>query len=119
MLAQVTLLIPWLAKSDQARIFPNNLTFDTPEEQETYVREWAKKRTGFDSEFKVTFYPGRYAIDKCSILPVGDPTSYIPDHEVRCTAVNLPLRQHELICALLRAVYSIATPLLMITMWPC
>jgi hypothetical protein len=47
-----------------------------------YVREWVKKRTGFDSDFRVTFYPGRYAPEKCSILPVGDPTQYVPDHEV-------------------------------------
>jgi hypothetical protein len=48
-----------------------------------YVRDWVKKRTGFESDFKVTFYPGRYAPEKCSILPVGDPTQYIPEHEVR------------------------------------
>lgn len=27
-------MIPWLAKSDQSKVFPNNMTFDTPEEQE-------------------------------------------------------------------------------------
>jgi hypothetical protein len=27
-------MIPWLAKSDQSLVFPNNMTFDTPEEQE-------------------------------------------------------------------------------------
>ena len=116
--AQVTLMIPWLAKSDQAKVFPNNTTFDTPEQQEEvrggssaggsrggrerqpasmrsadfdaghvplsllrcllmpntilsrccadttrrlclplsslqYVRDWVKKRTGFESDFKV------------------------------------------------------------------
>ncbi len=32
---------------------------------------------------QVTFYPGRYAIEKGSILPVGDPTQYISSAEVR------------------------------------
>lgn len=79
---KVTLMIPWLAKSDQRAIFPHGMTFNTPEEQEDYVRKWAEKRTGFESNFKVTFYPARYAVEKGSILPVGDPTKYISDAEV-------------------------------------
>jgi digalactosyldiacylglycerol synthase len=75
----VNLMVPWLAKSDQQRIFPNGVTFDSPEEQEAWVKNWLKKRTGFDPDFKLTFYPGRYAPEKCSILPVGDPTRYVPD----------------------------------------
>ncbi len=27
-------MIPWLAKADQGKVFPNNTTFDTPEQQE-------------------------------------------------------------------------------------
>jgi digalactosyldiacylglycerol synthase len=80
---EVTLVVPWLSKSDQHKIFPNATTFDTPEQQEEYVREWARNRTGVDANFKVTFYPGRYAAEKGSILPVGDLTQYIPDEEVR------------------------------------
>ena len=37
---------------------------------------------------QIKFYPGRYAAEKCSILPVGDPTQYIPDNEVRRFAVT-------------------------------
>lgn len=48
----------------QERVFPNNLTFESPEAQELYIREWARKRTGLDCDFKVTFYPGRYAAEK-------------------------------------------------------
>ncbi len=75
----VNLMVPWLAKSDQQRIFPNGVTFDSPGEQEAWVKQWLKKRTGFTPDFKLTFYPGRYAPEKCSILPVGDPTNYVPD----------------------------------------
>ena len=81
-LAQITLCIPWLAPSDQAIVF-NNISFERPEQQEEYVREWARKRTGLPCDFQIRFYPGRYAVEKCSILPVGDPTSYISDKEVR------------------------------------
>lgn len=37
----------------------------------------------FACTMQVTFYPGRYATEKGSILPVGDPTQYIPAAEVR------------------------------------
>lgn len=86
---KVTLLVPWLAKADQEKIFPGN-TFDTPEQQESYIRKWAKKRTGNDSNFKIVFYPGRYASEKGSILPVGDLTSYIPDHEADIAILEEP-----------------------------
>ena len=79
---QVTLVIPWLAKMDQQVVFPNGITFDSPEGQEAYVRNWVKQRTGMDCNFTVRFYPGRYATEKYSILPVGDPTAYIDDAEV-------------------------------------
>lgn len=38
---KVTLMIPWLAKCDQSKVFPNNTTFDTPEQQEE-VRDSAR-----------------------------------------------------------------------------
>ncbi len=50
-------MIPWLAPADQAKVFPNNMKFDTPADQEKYVREWAAKRTGFDCNFKVLIMP--------------------------------------------------------------
>lgn len=76
------MVIPWLAAADQHMVFPNNTGFETPEQQEEYVRGWARKRTGLPCNFKIKFYPGHYAAEKCSILPVGDPTQYISDSEV-------------------------------------
>eukprot|EP00879_Flechtneria_rotunda_P003220 GHRR01003443.1.p1 GENE.GHRR01003443.1~~GHRR01003443.1.p1 ORF type:complete len:526 (+),score=123.63 GHRR01003443.1:133-1578(+) len=61
---QVTLLLPWLSKQDQERVFPDCVTFDSPTDQEAFVREWAQKRTGLACGFKVRFYPGRYAPEK-------------------------------------------------------
>jgi hypothetical protein len=61
---RVTLMLPWLNKSDQERVFPGAVTFDSPSDQEAFVREWAQKRTGLPCDFAVKFYPGRYAPEK-------------------------------------------------------
>lgn len=42
-----------LSKVDQERVFPNSVTFDSPHDQEAFVREWAQKRTGLACDFKV------------------------------------------------------------------
>lgn len=55
----VTLLVPWLCKSDQELVYPNKLTFGSPEEQETYIRSWLEERVGFKADFKISFYPGK------------------------------------------------------------
>lgn len=87
---QVTLLVPWLAQSDQQRLFPNKMSFSTPAEQEAYIRRWVDNRVGFPTDFKIRFYPGRYAPEKCSILGVGDITSYIPDDEADIAILEEP-----------------------------
>lgn len=58
----VTLVIPWLSLEDQKLVYPNNITFSSPAEQETYVRHWVDERTGFKSDFSVLFYPGKVNI---------------------------------------------------------
>jgi digalactosyldiacylglycerol synthase len=60
----VTLVLPWLSPGDQARVFPHNMHFESPEQQEAYVLAWARQRTGLDCNFAVKFYPGRYAAEK-------------------------------------------------------
>lgn len=58
-LLQVTLVVPWLSKADQELVYPNKLKFETPAEQEVYVRDWLEQRVGFKTNFKIRFYPGR------------------------------------------------------------
>lgn len=58
----VTLVVPWLCKSDQELVYPNSMTFSSPEEQETYIKKWLEERLGFESNFKISFYPGKVTI---------------------------------------------------------
>lgn len=57
----VTLLVPWLCKSDQELVYPNS-TFSSPQEQEKYIRNWLEERVGFNADFRISFYPGKVAI---------------------------------------------------------
>lgn len=56
---KVTLLVPWLCKSDQELVYPDNLTFSSPEEQAKYIHDWLEERIGFKSDFRISFYPGK------------------------------------------------------------
>ncbi|THF94704.1 hypothetical protein TEA_015566 [Camellia sinensis var. sinensis] len=57
---KVTLVLPWLSLQDQEHVYPDNITFNLPSEQEIYVRRWLEERTGFPSTpFNIRFYPGK------------------------------------------------------------
>ncbi|KAL9176128.1 hypothetical protein ABFS82_02G158900 [Erythranthe guttata] len=87
---KVTLVIPWLKLTDQEHVYPNKLTFDSPSEQEKYVRQWLEERTGFKSSFDIRFYPGRFSLHKRSILALGDITEAIPDDEADVAVLEEP-----------------------------
>ncbi|KAM0913698.1 hypothetical protein ACQ4PT_011984 [Festuca glaucescens] len=73
----VTLVVPWLCKSDQELVYPNSMTLSSPEEQETYIRNWLEERLGFESNLKISFYPGKFSKERRSILPAGDTSQFI------------------------------------------
>ena len=60
---RVTLVIPWLSLIDQKLVYPENITFTSPKQHETYVRRWLEERTGFTSTFDIRFYPGKVEFD--------------------------------------------------------
>ena len=41
---RVTLMIPWVHPLEQQIIFPGKLTFETPAEQDAYIRNWLQAR---------------------------------------------------------------------------
>ncbi|KAL3755552.1 hypothetical protein ACJRO7_002583 [Eucalyptus globulus] len=86
----VTLLVPWLCKSDQELVYPNNITFSSPEEQETYIRNWLEERIGFKADFKISFYPGKFQKERRSIIPAGDTTQFIPSKDADIAVLEEP-----------------------------
>jgi len=40
----VTLMVPWVELEDQRRLFPNNITFASQEEQRRYVLKWVSEK---------------------------------------------------------------------------
>ncbi|CAL8470017.1 g9559 [Coccomyxa elongata] len=88
--SKITLLVPWLAKSEQGIVYPDGLEFGNPDEQADWVRAWVEKRTSFPCKFDIKFYPGIYDASFLSIFPVGDPTYYIPDEEADVAILEEP-----------------------------
>ncbi|KAI4348883.1 hypothetical protein L6164_009549 [Bauhinia variegata] len=87
---KVTLLVPWLCKSDQELVYPSNLTFSSPEDQELYIRNWLEERIGFKADFKISFYPGRFSKERRSIIPTGDTSQFIPSGDADIAILEEP-----------------------------
>ncbi|CAM0904703.1 unnamed protein product [Alopecurus aequalis] len=87
---KVTLVVPWLCKSDQQLVYPNNITFSSPEEQETYTRDWLQERLGFEANFKISFYPGKFSEERRSIIPMGDTSQFISSKEADIAILEEP-----------------------------
>ncbi|GJR96486.1 digalactosyldiacylglycerol synthase 1, chloroplastic [Tanacetum coccineum] len=86
----VTLLVPWLTRTDQELVYPNNITFSSPEEQEVYIRDWLKERVGFNADFKISFYPGKFQKERRSILPAGDTSQFISSKDADIAILEEP-----------------------------
>ncbi|RAL51744.1 hypothetical protein DM860_010462 [Cuscuta australis] len=86
----VTLLVPWLCKSDQELVYPNNLTFSSPEEHESYIRSWLEERLNFKANFKIAFYPGKFSKERRSIIPAGDTSQFIPSKDADIAILEEP-----------------------------
>ncbi|XP_071721284.1 digalactosyldiacylglycerol synthase 1, chloroplastic [Rutidosis leptorrhynchoides] len=86
----VTLLLPWLTRTDQELVYPNNITFSSPEEQEVYIRNWLKERVGFNADFKISFYPGKFQKERRSIIPAGDTSQFISSKDADIAILEEP-----------------------------
>ena len=66
---RVTLCVPWLHPLEQSLVFPSDLRFKSPVEQEAHVRRWLLERAGVRAHFGIVFYPARY--DQASLTQVS------------------------------------------------
>ncbi|XP_057423825.1 digalactosyldiacylglycerol synthase 1, chloroplastic isoform X2 [Lotus japonicus] len=87
---KVTLLVPWLCTSDQELVYPSNLTFTSPEEQEIYIRNWLEESIGFKADFKISFYPGKFSKARRSIIAAGDTSQFIPSRDADIAILEEP-----------------------------
>jgi digalactosyldiacylglycerol synthase len=67
---KVTLVIPWLSLQHQKLVYPNNITFTSPSEQQAYVRQWLQERISFSPAFSIQFYPAKVIINQFIICDV-------------------------------------------------
>lgn len=87
---KITLVIPWLSLKDQKLVYPPNVTFNSPSEHEAYVLKWIEERVSFPLGFDIRFYPAKFAVDKRSILAVGDISEVIPEEEADVAVLEEP-----------------------------
>ncbi|URD82855.1 Digalactosyldiacylglycerol synthase [Musa troglodytarum] len=77
-------------RRDQELVYPNNLSFSSPEAQEAYIRNWLEERVGFKADFKISFYPGKFSKERRSIIPAGDTSQFIPSKEADIAILEEP-----------------------------
>jgi hypothetical protein len=75
----ITLMLPWLKrKSDQERVYGADNTFESPEDQEDYIRTWLRDDAGFveaSQELNIQWYTGWQNKVQNSIYSMGDITA--------------------------------------------
>lgn len=92
----VTLVIPWLELQQDREDLYHNHDFQTPEEQESYLRNWLAEEADMpdvaDAEtgLRILFYPARYHADLKSIFAMGDITSLISDERADVCILEEP-----------------------------
>ncbi|KAF3641171.1 hypothetical protein FXO38_21760 [Capsicum annuum] len=82
--------VPWLCKSDEELIFPNHLSFRSPEVQELYICNCLEERIGVKVDFRISFYLGKFPKGGWSIIPAGDTSQFIPSRDADIAFLEEP-----------------------------
>ena len=94
---RVTLVIPWLElEEDRLELYGESNLFQSPQEQEQYIREWMRNEANLPEEadpitgIRILFYPARYHSGLKSIFAMGDICYLIPDDEADVCILEEP-----------------------------
>jgi hypothetical protein len=90
----VTLMLPWLErKEDQERVYGADKTFDTPEDQEAYVRNWLKNSAKMEQaseELNIEWYTAWQNRAENSVYSMGDIIATISEDDVDIMVLEEP-----------------------------
>ncbi|GKZ01460.1 hypothetical protein MPSEU_001096600 [Mayamaea pseudoterrestris] len=90
----VTLMVPWLTDAAHRKKLYNDEEFESPKEQEDYIRKYSKDRCCKDPKeaenLRIRFYEGSYSESFGSIFPTQDICSLIPLDEADVAILEEP-----------------------------
>lgn len=90
----ITLMIPWLElESDREAIYGKHRNFQSPEEQEEWIRTWLRETADMERasvELNIKWYTGRVEKLENSVYSMGDITALLPEDEVDICVLEEP-----------------------------
>ena len=90
----VTLMLPWLERrGDQERVYGANNIFETPEDQEAYIRTWLRESANMpqaSQDLRIRWYTAWQNKAENSLYSMGDLTALIPADEVDICILEEP-----------------------------
>lgn len=90
----VTLMLPWLERTeDQERVYGSDKTFDTPADQEAYIRNWLKnsaKMPDSSEELNIEWYTAWQNRAENSVYSMGDIIATISEDDVDIMVLEEP-----------------------------
>uniref|UniRef100_A0A7S1YBU4 Digalactosyldiacylglycerol synthase n=1 Tax=Grammatophora oceanica TaxID=210454 RepID=A0A7S1YBU4_9STRA len=90
---KVTLMLPWLDKDDQSRVYGKDNVFETQADQEEHIRTWLRETANLkqpSEDLNIAWYTGRQERAENSIYSMGDITALIPEEEVDICILEEP-----------------------------
>lgn len=90
----VTLMLPWLEREqDRDSVYGTSRTFETPEEQEAYIRNWLTEKAKLPyagEKLRIEWYTAWQNKIENSVYSMGDITALIPAEDVDIMILEEP-----------------------------